>query len=196
MRHIVVALLVTIVVAGDLRAQNANARARAFQQFERAAAAYARLHHELDRRLGPFPVSADAATLQRALDARADAIRHVRPEPRQGQLFTRELAPVIRRVIADALRAQQLTPADVLFDELAEGNEGGPPIMRVNAPFPWHGATGVPLCVNDVLPALPQELQYRFVDRNLVLVDMVASLIVDILPQALGEVRSAARVRR
>jgi len=38
-----------------------------------------------------------------------------------------------------------------------------------------------------VLPALPPELQYRMVGRDLVLVDVHASLIVDILPQALAD---------
>lgn len=187
MRYIAVVLLATTVLASDLQAQTGKeprAAAPAFQQFERAVAAYARLHHELNRKHGSLPVSADAASAERAIESRADVIRRARPEPRQGEIFTRELAAVIRRQIADALRARRLTSADVMLDEAAEGNEG-PVMMRLNAPFPWQGAEEMPLCITDALPLLPEELQYRFVDRNLVLVDMVAGLIVDILPQAL-----------
>jgi hypothetical protein len=36
-----------------------------------------------------------------------------------------------------------------------------------------------------VLPALPEELEYRFIGRDLVLVDVHADLIVDVLKDAL-----------
>ena len=36
------------------------------------------------------------------------------------------------------------------------------------------------------LPPLPDELQYRFVSHNLVLLDCDAGLIIDVLPQALA----------
>ena len=40
-----------------------------------------------------------------------------------------------------------------------------------------------------VLPALPDELRYRFVDRDLVLLDVHADLVVDILRDALPAAR-------
>ena len=40
-------------------------------------------------------------------------------------------------------------------------------------------------CVVDVLPALPSELQYRIVGRDLVLTDVHASVVVDILANVL-----------
>ena len=51
----------------------------------------------------------------------------------------------------------------------------------------------VPPCVLAALPELPQELQYRFLGRDLLLVDIGANLIVDILPAA---VEIAPRGRR
>jgi hypothetical protein len=183
MRHLVIALLITLATTTTLSAQTAAER-RAVAQFDAAVAAYAQVHRDLDRQSAPVPKSADALTAQRAIESRADAIRRARPEPRQGAIFTKELVPVLRKQIADALRANRMASSDLLVDEVNEGNEGTV-LMRVNAPFPWQGAVAMPLCVNNVLPELPDELQYRFVDRNLVLVDVVASLIVDILPQAL-----------
>ena len=41
-------------------------------------------------------------------------------------------------------------------------------------------------CVIQALPELPPELQYRIVGTDLILIDVHASLIVDILPSALG----------
>ena len=43
----------------------------------------------------------------------------------------------------------------------------------------------MPADVIVALPALPDVLQYRFVGRDLVLVDIEADLIVDVLPRAL-----------
>lgn len=43
----------------------------------------------------------------------------------------------------------------------------------------------MPVEILNALPELPAFLAYEFVDRNLVLVDVEADLIVDILPDAL-----------
>ena len=43
----------------------------------------------------------------------------------------------------------------------------------------------MPVVVIDVLPPLPDELQYRLVGGHLVLVDIHAGLVVDILRHAL-----------
>jgi hypothetical protein len=43
----------------------------------------------------------------------------------------------------------------------------------------------MPGCLLEVLPALPQGLQYRLVGRDLILLDLDANLVVDILPEAL-----------
>jgi hypothetical protein len=40
------------------------------------------------------------------------------------------------------------------------------------------------------LPPLPRELEYRFWDRHLVLVDLHANLVVDILENALPGIRT------
>jgi hypothetical protein len=42
-------------------------------------------------------------------------------------------------------------------------------------------------CVLEALPTLPPELQYRIVGDTLVLIDVHAGLIVDLLPHALIE---------
>jgi len=60
--------------------------------------------------------------------------------------------------------------------------------VRVNAEYP-PGAprSTVPPSVLLTLPPLPACLHYRFVDRDLVLVDSVAQLIVDFLPAAVPD---------
>ena len=57
--------------------------------------------------------------------------------------------------------------------------------LQVNDTAPWIlGVTMFP-CLVDALPALPPVLQYRIVSRDLVLIDVHASLVVDILTNVL-----------
>ena len=65
-----------------------------------------------------------------------------------------------------------------------EKDEDSVPVaVRVNAQYPSGAALStVPASVLATLPQLPAPLQYRFVGRNLILLDSVAGLIVDFLP--------------
>ena len=55
----------------------------------------------------------------------------------------------------------------------------------VNEPFSWALGNLMPAVVIEALPELPSELQYRLVAGALVLVDIHAGLVVDILRHAL-----------
>ena len=58
-------------------------------------------------------------------------------------------------------------------------------MVRVNAEYPLGAPRStVPPSVLLTLPPLPACLHYRFVGRDLILVDSVAQLIVDFLPAA------------
>jgi hypothetical protein len=58
--------------------------------------------------------------------------------------------------------------------------------MRINYPYPeTKELTQIPPTLLLKLPQLPKELKYRFVQRNLLLVDTDNSLIVDYMLNAL-----------
>ena len=61
---------------------------------------------------------------------------------------------------------------------------GSAPRPVVNGRFPWARGAMMPPDILQVLPPLPEELQYRIVDHDLILIDMHADLVVDILPGA------------
>lgn len=159
--------------------------------FQRQADAYAFLHRRLERQLPPVEVNADPETYRRAVELMAGAIRAARPEAQQGELFSPAVQRTLRDRIAGALRAHGLTPADVRAAERHDGVAPGTLRLRVNGLFPWAASTAMFPSILEVLPALPPELQYRMVGRDLVLVDVHASLIVDILPLALADELSA-----
>lgn len=159
----------------------------AVQQFQQAADEYVLMHRYLERQLPPLTVTADAATLRQSIAAMAAAIRMARPDAQQGEFFTPAIADVLRYRIARSLHRQGLTPFDVRADELADTGPVGAPILKVNGSFPWKLAAGMNPAIVLSLPPLPPELQYRMVRTDLVLIDVHADLIVDILPYAIAD---------
>ena len=164
--------------------------------FSRATDSYAFMHRRLERRLPVMEVNANPETVQRALDAMAAAVRAARPGARQGDLFNPLVQATIRTRIARALRAHGMTPADVHAAELADGVDSSTVTLTVNGAFPWAIGTAMVPCVIETLPLLPPELQYRIVGRDLVLIDVHAGLVVDILPRALGDLSQTFDYRR
>lgn len=154
--------------------------------FARAAEDYAFMHRRLERRLPPVEVNANPDTIRRAIDAMAAAVRAARPDAREGDLFNPRVEPVIRLRIARALETRGLTPAAVRAAELAEADPAGV-TLKVNGAFPWAIGTAMVPCILEALPPLPPELQYRLVARDLVLIDVHAGLIADIVRNALEE---------
>ena len=58
-------------------------------------------------------------------------------------------------------------------------------VVEVNAPIPWNAGPMMWPSVLALLPELPPELEYRFVGRDLVLVDLFGSVVVDVLRDSL-----------
>src|SRR5687767_8786513 len=94
------------------------------------------------------------------------AIREARADARAGDLFTPRAAAAFRHIVAErAPGARQ--PA-------------------VNGRYDWRlGAWMWPALLH-ALPPLPADLQYRIVGDDLVLVDLRAGLVVDILEDAMN----------
>ena len=55
------------------------------------------------------------------------------------------------------------------------------PPITVNKPLPWGAGRSTFTWLLAALPALPEDLEYRLVGRNLVLIDLRANIVVDVL---------------
>jgi hypothetical protein len=144
---------------------------------------YVELHLALAAPLGPEAMCFDPEQLQSSADLLAAAIRDARTTARTGDIFTPRVADLLRHTIADA--AYQTGYAPALLDETSE--EGQPVVtwLEVNGPFPWRAGHELPPMMLRRLPVLPGELEYRLVARDLVLLDVRANLVVDLLENAL-----------
>lgn len=178
-------LMLGATVVADGHRQEAHSPA--VQAFFEATRGYAALHRQLESVLPRLDMTSNPETISRAVDAMAAVMRAARPDARVGDFFTDALAVELRVRIDDALTRHGFSPADVRAQEAAEGVDAPMAPLKVNGRFPWLYASAMFPCVLQALPPLPPELQYRIVGRTLVLIDVHAGLIVDLLPYALAD---------
>ena len=110
----------------------------------------------------------------------AEALKtKLRPNARQGEIFQPSIADAIRQQLAAAFAGPQ---RDLLLDELAEQNTPAPttqtPVINQSLDAPR-----LPPRLTEILPPLPNQLEYGFAGRTLVLRD--ADVVVDYIPDAL-----------
>jgi hypothetical protein len=119
-----------------------------------------------------------------------DAIRtKLRPNARQGDIFTPQTGAAIKRLFTQVMSSERRA---LILDELAEQAEGTTPskvTLAVNQPLK---APRVPPRLMEMLPPLPKQLEYDFAGRALVLRDVDADLVVDFLPDVLPAQRAPA----
>lgn len=183
----VIAAVMIAATASQAFAQTPDPGAQAVQAFERATRDYVQMHRRLESQIGAIQLNSTVAEVNRTIQELAAAIRAERPGAKQGDFFTPALATELRARINSALRDNGFTPGDVRQNERLEAIEADTGALRVNGTFPWVLATAMFPCVIAALPPLSAELQYRIVGDMLVLIDVHASLILDLLPHALVE---------
>jgi hypothetical protein len=108
----------------------------------------------------------------------AQKIRQARATAKQGDIFTPAISIEFKRALAREVNAHTYK---VIMDD-----NPGEMLAQVNGAYP----EGKPLStmspnVLAVLPRLPQDIEYRFVERHLILLDTRAKLILDRLPFAI-----------
>lgn len=182
-------LVVSIGIGGagirNLAAQTpVNPGAAFAQEFENRVAEYVKLHKSADSALPPLkrPTESSAEIEHHKHELRKGIVAR-RPGVVQGNIFSPAISSEFRRLITlayqdDAKRIQK----SLLSSEPGTGRLR----IRVNENYP----DGIPLQTMPPslllnLPALPPELEYRLVGRDLILRDVAANLVVDMVTAAI-----------
>jgi len=153
------------------------------QLFAERVAAYAELHQRVDAVFPPWKATDDVDSIFRRRAYLASAIKAERPDARQGDIFEPSAAAALRGIVADALRN-----VDVEFMLQGLYEECEMPAgyrAQVNAGYPKWATQEMPFVLLTALPGLPAGIQYRLIDHDMLLWDVDANLIVDVLPDAL-----------
>lgn len=145
--------------------------------------AYVKMQNRLEASLPALKPTKDPAQIVEFQHALARSIADARRDARQGDIFTHEVTEEFRKTIHKAFqgpegrRARKTLQQDTPFKVVT---------MHVNDVFPDDiPLTTTPPTLLLKLPELPPGLAYRFVGRALVLKDIKAGLVVDLIPNAL-----------
>jgi hypothetical protein len=180
-------MLAAILIAASAASSYAqDAASEPVRAFMAATRDYAQMHRRLERQIGPIEITTSIDQINNIIQQLAAEIRAERPDAKQGDFFTPAVAHKLRAAINEALLAHDFTATDVITAGRVDGVDYPRVALRVNGTFPWMLGAAMFPCVIEALPELPPELQYRIVGTDLILIDVHASLIVDILPSALG----------
>jgi hypothetical protein len=154
------------------------------EAFDHRIAAYMEVHNDVARKLSLPQSFDDGEDIFEALEAIQSGIRAARREAGRGAILTPDVGTLIRARLAARLDGCAQTVEAVLAF-INEERAPEAPAPTINERFPWELGSAMWPSFLGVLPPLPAELQYRFADRDLVLIDIHADLVVDILANAL-----------
>ena len=104
-------------------------------------------------------------------------VQGARQDAKPGDIFTPAAAKQFRRIISADLNKRSDADAEAVVEEIPDKLR-----LRVNEAYP----DGAPLATMPPklllrLPRLPEEVEYRFLGRHLILRDVGANVIVDFI---------------
>jgi hypothetical protein len=191
-KSIFLSVVVCALLATTAIAQNKSALApptvispadkTAIQMFEKRVNDYVDLRNKLRANAPKLSKDSTPEQIHAYRTALEQSLRSARAGAKRGDFFRPEMADYIRRTLKLEFQGkdrQQLR--DTIFETELQGV-----VLRVNYPYAQTAEfSEMPATLLVKLPQLPKELRYRFVGRNMLLVDRESNLIIDYMPDAL-----------
>jgi hypothetical protein len=182
-RVITLFLLWSAVGAGVQSAQQkVNPDAQLMQDFQKRIDAYMDLHNRLEKQGPPLKKTDEPEKIKASQEALAKAIHASRANAKQGEIFTPDIAQLFRRLMYPELKG----PEGPETKKAIKDDAPAAIPLKVNARYPDSAPLPtVPPNLLANLPQLPTDLEYRIVNKDLILRDVHANVIVDFIPGAI-----------
>ena len=163
-------------VAEQAKATGVNPDAAVLADFKSRIDAYMKLRKEAVKDAPRLKETKDPAKIRAAQDAMSVEIRTARANAVHGDIFTPEITAKFRRLLSPELKGDAGRDAKAIIKDDAPTNIP----FKVNAKYP-EGAPvpTVPASLLVNLPTLPEPLQFRIIEKHLILLDEDADVIVD-----------------
>jgi hypothetical protein len=169
------------VYANPLQKPPVNPVGAATAAFQKRVDEYLKLRNELTKKIPEVKETGDPAKIHSRETALGQAIAAARSTATPGDLFGAEMVPYFNKALADDWRSRSVADRKAIFHELPAGVKLG-----INQPYPPAlPLLTLPANMLAKLPMLPEELEYRLIDRYLLLRDRDANIIVDMIPNVL-----------
>ncbi|HEU4835760.1 MAG TPA: hypothetical protein VFS90_15130 [Pyrinomonadaceae bacterium] len=195
-RYIIIGLLVFLLilassVAVGQKTQNAAlaepvvvspADKAAVETFEKQVKGYIALRNKVRENAPKLSKDSTPEQIQAYRTALELSLRNARPNAKRGEFFLPATADFIRRTLKTEFQGKDRKE---LREQIFETETQGV-VLRVNYPYAQTAELSeMPATLLAKLPQLPKELRYRFVGRNMLLVDRESDVILDVMPDAL-----------
>ena len=154
----------------------------AIQVFEKQVKDYVALRNKVRENAPKLSKDSTPEQIQAYRTALELSVRNARPNAKRGDVFRPEAADYIRRTLKNEFQGQDRKE---LRETVLETETQGV-VLRVNYPYAQSAELSeMPATLLAKLPQLPKEVRYRFVGRNMLLVDRESNVIIDFMPDAL-----------
>ena len=154
----------------------------AVKRFEQRVKDYMKLRNAVKAKLPKLSKDATPQQIESYRENVEAAVRNTRTGARRGDIFNHDGSDYIRRMLkVNFVGKDRVELRNIVFE-----GETATVKVRVNYPYPEQAElVEMPPTVLLNLPQLPPEVKYRFVGRNLLLVDSETNLILDYMTNAL-----------
>ena len=154
----------------------------AIQMFEKRVNDYVELRKKVRASAPKLSKDSTPEQINAYRTALEESMRNARAGAKRGELFRPETADYIRRTLKTEFQGKDRRELrDTIFETETQGV-----VLRVNYPYAQSAELSeMPATLLAKLPQLPKEVRYRFVGRNMLLVDRESNVIIDYMPDAL-----------
>ena len=162
--------------------QPVNPDAKAMEGFLQRVNEYVAVHQKLESSLPKLSKEATPADIDKHQRALSKLIQNARRDSKQGDLFTPDSQKTIKQLLARVFGG----PDGASLKASIMDENPGVPSLKVNDRYPdTVPVSTIPPQVLQGLPRLPEEMEFRFVGNDLILMDTHAHIIADFIPNAL-----------
>lgn len=150
--------------------------------FENRVKDYIKLRSKVKAKLPSLSKDSTPEQIESFRKSFEESLRAARAGANRGDVFTPAAADYIRRTLRTEFKGKDRA---ALREIVFEAETRGVP-LRVNYPYPeTKELTEMPPTLLLKLPQLPAEVKYRFVSRNMLMVDRDNNVIIDYMVEAL-----------
>lgn len=175
-------LMLPAQAAAQVKPARVNPNATTLKEFMRRVDQYAALHKKLESTLPSLPKQTNPTEIDQHERALAKLIQDARKDAKVGDIFTPAMQQLVRTLLRPIFRGKDGLQ---IKSEILDKEYKGSVKLAVNVRYPDEvPISTVPPQVLAQLPKLPEELEYRFIQSNLILFDTHSHTIADFIERA------------
>jgi hypothetical protein len=175
-KFLVPAILCAIICA-RLTPAAEDADSAIVRDFEKRVSAYLQLRKSIESSLPPLKTTRSPEKISSQEHELAHRIREARKSARPGDIFTPEISADIRQLVAAEMQSSgKRIEASLHHAEPVQLRLGVNDSYPANVPL-----QSTPPSILTNLPPLPKEVEYRVAGHDLILLDVKANLVIDLI---------------